>query len=82
MVILRIQNKITDFFIILAWASPFKWTSQIQTFSGAAMVIQFLYAIVETPDKDNLFSLPQPHHVKLLNPLPAGAAYIRVFIFH
>ena len=24
MVILRTQNKITDFFMILAWASPFK----------------------------------------------------------
>ena len=24
MVILRSQNKITDFFMILAWASPFK----------------------------------------------------------
>ena len=25
MVILRTQNKITDFFMILAWASPFKY---------------------------------------------------------
>ena len=24
MIILRSQNKITDFFMILAWASPFK----------------------------------------------------------
>ena len=27
MVILRSQNKITDFWMILAWASPFKYTS-------------------------------------------------------
>ena len=25
MVIIRNQNKITDFLMILAWASPFKW---------------------------------------------------------
>ena len=29
MVILRSQNKITDFFMILAWASPFKWGFQL-----------------------------------------------------
>ena len=27
MVILRTRNKITDFFMILAWASPFKYTT-------------------------------------------------------
>ena len=29
MVILRTRNKITDFFMILAWASPFKGGRQI-----------------------------------------------------
>ena len=31
MVILRSQNKITDFFMILGWASPFKWSVMGQT---------------------------------------------------
>ena len=30
MVILRTRNKITDFFMILAWASPFKYMNGYQ----------------------------------------------------
>ena len=36
MVILRSQNKITDFFIILAWASPFKMILILRFFVGWA----------------------------------------------
>ena len=32
MVILGSQNKITDFFVILAWASPFNYNQHIPTF--------------------------------------------------
>ena len=41
MVILRTRNKITDFFMILAWASPFKQNTRVcrkvfQRFKGWA----------------------------------------------
>ena len=34
MVILRSQNKITDFFMILAWASPFKVPMSLELSNG------------------------------------------------
>ena len=38
MVILRSQNKITDFFMILAWASPFKFTEDHKLLGSVVMM--------------------------------------------
>ena len=46
MVILRSQNKITDFFMILAWASPFKHILPCLIYSFDSVgSFEYLYAI-------------------------------------
>ena len=45
MVILRTQNKITDFLMILAWASPFKIFQIKQILEFCAMI--FFYLLLE-----------------------------------
>ena len=57
MVILRARNKITDFLMILAWASPFNpantkhlyniWTMLNQRRRRFAVVVQMLYNIID-----------------------------------
>ena len=42
MVILRSQNKITDFFMILVWASPFKHLSHSQRLNAATLLFMQL----------------------------------------
>ena len=41
MVILRSRNKITDFFMILAWASPFKYR-EMSALGVKTVVAQYL----------------------------------------
>ena len=43
MVILRTRNKITDFFMILAWASPFKYTLLSLIITGTLTVWPSMY---------------------------------------
>ena len=47
MVILRTQNKITDFFMILAWASPFKQHVCLlaENFTGNVTFLIVIYLI-------------------------------------
>ena len=49
MVILRTGNKITDFLMILAWASPFKAKKHISRIAKTAFIADyfFLAAILE-----------------------------------
>ena len=44
MVILRTRNKITDFFMILAWASPFKIPLMIKVWTMRIFLIGPRYA--------------------------------------
>ena len=64
MVILGSQNKITDFFMILDWASPFKLPVQILVNSLDIDYFNVIY-MDDGPRKDrlNLFFLTKVHHV-------------------
>ena len=59
MVILRTRNKITDFFMILAWASPFKQTRYIDP-----ILVQFCPNTEPTlVQYIVLVGLPVVHHI-------------------
>ena len=72
MVILRSQNKITDFFMILAWASPFK-PMFIDFFVGNIQVITAQYisadgharrSIIKQPTSQRKSVIKRGEHIK------------------
>ena len=63
MVILKSQNKITDFFMILAWASPFK-----PTFGECAVLAGKL--LLSICWRSNVPRAPREHNLLCLNTKP------------